>query len=79
MDPVPMQNTLHFSNLTEKISQSEILIVFNNYSNFFHLVISITAYLEENLRLITAFPKSKIRLQNIVEKRRNCSWGNLYF
>ena len=31
-------------------------------------------YRRENLVLVLT-QKSKIRLQNIVEKRRNCSWG----
>ena len=35
----------------------------------------ITAYLEDLVLVLTQ--KLKIRLQNIVEKRRNCSWGRL--
>ena len=61
------------NNAESKMRQNDVLEVRYSQSSLSRFRLSrITAYLEEkNLVLIQ---KSKIRLQNIVEKRRNCSW-----
>ena len=73
-----LQSCIHQRRASQVVLSTTKVKADSNYSqlSLSRLRLSrITAYLAEKNLVLVLTQKSKIRLQNIVEKRRNCSWG----